>query len=140
MGFKGRYLLGQEMHLDVQCRDVNFLPVVPDDCPVIKVWNAANVAVVNQKIPVSDRYNTTGYFQMSLFLGMAFAVGLYTVTYTYTQGGNRFAECDNFEVVAGGDSSGSVEAMYFWRKPQGDFIVYELSSGVLAKGRNPSMI
>jgi hypothetical protein len=92
------------------------------------------------KIPIQDRYGITGLFQTQIFLGPAFAPGQYTVSYSYSSGGGSFSGMadDNFEVLPGGDTDGTTEAMYFYHRPQADFVVQQLSSGKLKKRRNPT--
>lgn len=137
--FRGRLRLGEEVTIAVQCYDVNGTPSLPDDCPVAKVWNSAGTKVFNAKIPIQDRYGTTGYFQRNIFLGPAFAVGLYTVTYIYSTAGQSFVNLDedNFEIIAGGDTDGITEAMHYYHRPQADYVVQQLSSGKIKRRRNP---
>jgi hypothetical protein len=129
--------LGEEITVAVQVYDSNGTPQLPDDCPIAKIFNAAGSVVWTAKIAIQDRYGTVGYFQQNIFLGPAFAVGPYTVTYSYAVGGNPGSDEDNFEVIAGGDSDGTTESLYFYHRPQADYVIQQLSSGKIKRRRNP---
>ena len=138
--YRGRFRLGEEITIGVYCFDGNAAPVVPDDCPVAKIFNASGHVVYNARVPIQDRYGITGLFQTQVFLGPAFAPGQYTVSYSYSSGGGAYAgeEEDNFEVLPGGDTDGITEAMFYYHRPNADFVIQQLSSGNLKKRRNPT--
>ena len=136
--YRGRLRLGDEVTIGCLCVDGNGTPTLPDDCPTAKIFNPAGVAVFRQKIPIHDRYAQTGYFQQNVYLGPAFAIGLYTVGYAYSIGGSTFGlDEDNFEIVPGGDPDGTTESLFFYHRPQADYIVQQLSSGKIKRRRNP---
>jgi len=139
MSFRGKYRLGEEVVIGVLCLNASGVPTVPDDNPVAKIWDINGNKVFNKKIPVQDRYAQTGYFQANIYLGGAYAVGLYSVTYSYSTGGQAFVgiDEDNFEIVAGGDVDGITESLYFYHRPQADYVLQQLNSGKIKKRRNP---
>src|SRR5262252_4842304 len=99
--YRGRARLGEEITIGVYCLDGSSAPVLPDDCPIAKIFNAAGTEVWTGKVPIQDRYGITGLFQTQVFLGPAFAPGQYTVSYSYNSGGGSFSgmDEDNFEVL-----------------------------------------
>lgn len=138
MAYRGRYELGDEPTFQIVCRDVNKTPTVPTDCPTADVWSGTT-KVVNQLIPVLDRYGTTAAFQFVFKLDSRFAVGQYSVDYRYKLGATHVVETDHFEVIAGGNADGNVIAMTFYDRPHADFLVYQLDTGKIAAGRNPTV-
>ena len=138
--YRGRFRLGEEATIGVFCFDGNYAPVLPDDCPVAKIFDASGNRVWTGKVPIQDRYGITGLFQTQVYLSPTFAPGQYTVSYSYSSGGGAYAgsDEDNFEVLPGGDTDGITEAMFYYHRPQADYVVQQLSSGKLKKRRNPT--
>lgn len=141
MAFIGRYKLGDAVPLYVKTVDTNGVATLPDDCPTVKVWNSSGTLILNQKMPIIERFTQTGNFCYPLFLGVLWATGTYTAVYYWTTGSQTFngLDCDTFEIVDGGNKDGNVIAMYFFDRPQAKYVVYETDSGVLIQGRNPTV-
>ncbi len=138
MEFLGRYQQGQTVTLFCQGKDANGVATLPDRPPQAKVFNGTTVVEANE-MPILDRYINTGFFQHHLFLGAAYSAGQYRVVYYYRVGSYYGVEEDGFEIVAGGHQDGSILNMYFFRRPQADYIVYETEDGIINKGRNPTV-
>lgn len=137
--YRGRYQLGQEVPLGVLCLNAADTPTAPDRAPTMKVWDAAGTRVADLAIPALDRYAVTGLFRHRLFLDGRFAAGRYTVTYHWNAGSFVGLDADTFEIAAGGHADGSVVAMTWYHRPQAEFIVQQLNSGAIVKGRNPRL-
>lgn len=135
--WRGRYQLGQDAILGLLTTDANGTPVWPDLCPQAKVWDASGALTWSGQLPVLDRYGTTGFFQYNLFLQAPFAAGLYRVDYTYAVSGTPYLAAGELEVVAGGNGLGAVQSLHWYHQPHGEFLVQQLSSGGVQRGRNP---
>lgn len=138
--FRGRFQLGTEIPLSVLTVNGSNVPSAPTVCPRIEVWSTTAKVVSDKLIPVMDRYGTevdATLFAYNLFLGGGFAAGLYTVYYRYLLGTYEALVEDTFEIVAGGDKDGAVISMYYFDRPQAKYVVMQLDSGKLVKGRNP---
>jgi hypothetical protein len=137
MGYRGRYQLGVEIPLGILTVNGSSLPSFPTTAPLVEVWSATAQVIPGRKMPVVDRFGTTGLFGLNLFLDARFSAGMYTAIYRYTVGSYQGQEEDVFEVVAGGDPAGSVIAMAYYDRPHAKFCVMQLDSGRLISRRNP---
>lgn len=138
--YRGRYQLGTEIPLQVLTVNGSNLPSAPTTCPRIEVRSSTGAVVSDKAIPVMDRYGAevdATLFAFSLFLDGSFAAGLYTVYYRYLLGTYEGLAVDTFEVVAGGDGDGAVIALHYFDRPHAKYVVMQLDSGRLVKGRNP---
>ena len=138
--YLGRTQLGKYITLGVLCVDANGTPVQPDAPPVMKVWNPAGTAIVNEKLPIVERYVQTGWFRKRLFLDSVFAVGQHRVTYTYSVNSSYYGlQEDGFDILDGGDPDGAVIGLHHLDKPHAGFVVKMLDSGALQASRNPRL-
>lgn len=135
--WRGRFQLGQEVVLGLLTTNTSGVPTAPDAAPTFKVWGPDETVVASGKVPALDRYQVTGMFRHILFLGSPFAVGLQSVVYNYLLSGSPRIAIDTFEVVAGGNILGAVQSLHVFHRPHGEFVVQQLSSGAVAKNRNP---
>lgn len=136
--FRGNVQLGQEVILGLQCLDASGVPVLPDESPVIDVYAPGHV-VAGKKIPINDKAGVTGFFQYGLFLDLKFTVGPCLVTYRYHAGAYEgFAE-DTFTILPGGHPDGTIISLAWYHRPHANFLVAQLTSGKLVKGRNPTI-
>ena len=136
MSYRGRYQLGQSIPLLLQCVNASGVPTVPDAAPTLEVWSSS-AKVQSLLIPVIDRYQVTGLFTYTLFLDQSYAAGGYRAVFSWRSGTFRGLTVDHIEVLAGGDGRGAVIAMHYYLRPHARFLVQELNSGLLIKGRNP---
>lgn len=138
--FRGRYQLGDEAVVGVQCVDGSDVPTAPDAAPTISVYNSSGTKLINDKpIPPKDRANATGLFEHFVRLGSDFAVGIYTVLYKWTTGEGAFSgrSVDHFQIVEGGHVDGTVIAMHYYAAQQAAFIVQHTDAGLIKAGKNP---
>ncbi len=135
-GYLGRYQLGQDVPLVVQCVDSNGTPAVPDSFPIALVCREG-VYLRTVGIPAETDPDVTGRFRGRYTLGDGDAPGHYAVVYLYSTLGLRRGESDQFEVVPGGDASGPVLAGYSLSRPDGDYFLAHLAAGRMASGQTP---
>ena len=138
MSYRGRYQLGQTVPLFLLTLNAGKIPSVPDDPPAMKIWTGGTM-VKNQAMPVRERYTHSGLFYFDLFLDGAFSAGQYVEVYYYKIGSHYGLATDNFEVVPGGSGDGHVLSAYFYSRPHADFIVHQMESGKIKRGRGPSL-
>lgn len=134
--FRGRVQLGEHIALGVLCLDASDTPTAPDAAPLLEIFSGT-AKVLAKTIPALDRFGTTGLFQIQQFLDERFAAGQYKAIYRWDIGSYEGMAEDTFEVVAGGNADGQIIAMHYYKRPHADFIVSQLNSGKLVKGRNP---
>ena len=137
---RGRFQLGEHVPLAVLCRNSSGQPAAPDAAPQVDVYSDTTHPTTGKAIPAQDKSLVTGLFTYRLFLGSGFVVGRYTVTYHWVIGANHGMQVDDFEIVGGGHEDGEVISMYFYDRPHADFIVQQLSSGKVVRGRNPEVL
>ncbi len=112
-------------------------PGVPDAAPIAVILDVGMNPVMACPIPATDSTHMT--FALPVFIGAQFNVGSYSVSYQFTVGGQSgLTTGDSFLVIPGGDSGGDVISLYSFNRPEGNYVVAQLSSGRLAQGRNPS--
>lgn len=134
--FRGRRALGQYLTLSVRTLNSSGEPVAPDACPLLDVWTAAGVKVRSLRIPIEDAGAVTGYFSYRLHLGPLFATGQYIAVYHWKASSHSGMEVDQFEVLPG-HGEGAVIAATEYVRPHARFLVHQLDSGKLKRGRNP---
>ncbi len=135
-GYLGRYQVGQDVPLQVQCVDSNGDPTVPDGAPLARVYRDGSY-VRSARVPLETDPDVAGRFRGRYTLGDGDAPGHCTVVYLYSTLGLPRGDSDCFEVVAGGDPSGAVLAGYAFSRPDGDFLLAHLAAGRLASGQTP---
>lgn len=124
----GRFQLGDVVVLEV-------LPgFVPDAAPVMTVKDGSDATIVTAKMAMNGGPTA---FSLPLFLGSLFAVGTFSVTYSYAVAGVTGSASDSFDVVAGGDPGGRVIAMTAYDRAEAQYVVVQMASGYLMQGRNP---
>lgn len=134
----GRQQLGTWLDVYLQASDSSGEPAMPVACPQIKIRRSSdNAIVLNSLMPILDKTVQVGLFVSRVFLGTSFAVGYHTIELQYTNDSNLMTETRTFEVMAGGDPRGCVLGMVYFHKPQADFLVYQVESGLILKGKNP---
>ncbi len=140
MAYLGRYQLGATVALYRPCQDAARVLTLPDSPPQAKVFSGTTL-VEAHLMPIEDRYVVTGLFRLPLFLGRLYSAGFYQVVYYYQTGAGAAngVESDNFEVVGGGDVKGAVISTYFYSRPEATYIVQGTESGMILKGRNPTV-
>ena len=137
--YRGRYMLGDHLPLGVLTVDGSQTPVAPTAAPTLDIYSSSAKVIANKSLPCIDRYGVTGVFGMRLFLDARYATGLYCVVYRWTTGSYKGLEIDDFEIIAGGDPDGVPIATHLYHRPDSDFIVQQLDSGRIIKGRNPTI-
>lgn len=80
-----------------------------------------------------------GFFGHTIHLDNRFAVGRYGVRYSWTVSDASRMLLDTFDVLENGNGDGVVIAMYHFHRPHAEFLVQELDSRKLIKGRNPTV-
>ncbi len=134
--YLGRHQLGTYLDVWLQTTDANDSPVMPDQVPHLKLWSSSSL-VTAEEMPLWDKTIQVGVFRTQLYLSSAYAAGLYEISVYYRSGAKYGMEQHTFEVIAGGDADGQVLGMYFYHRPQADYIVYQVESGQILKGKNP---
>lgn len=112
---------------------------VPDSIPTYAVYSSGMVVVASGSAPVCNKYSQPGMFSLRLPLGASYSAGKYFLVWSYSVSGVLYLKCDVFEVMSGGDPTGSVLSLYYFVLPASSYIVGHLSSGRLAIGRNPTI-
>ena len=137
--YRGRYQLGQEIPLTVLTVNGSGTPTAPTEAPFYEVHNTSGKVKSGKFMPVLDRFGVTGLFQANVRLDTDFSPGRYTVVYRWLAGSFQGVEYSSFEVVAGGDADGAVIAAFWYERPHADFLVQQLDSGKLVRGKNPRL-
>jgi hypothetical protein len=140
--YLGTCLLGGIIPFRIQCRDwMTGVAVKPDKAPWARVLDSFGATVELVKgIGTEDTNNVTGLFMRKhRVLDPDYAIGHYSVVYSYLVGGRVYSMQDRFEIVGGGDLGGSVISVYSQHHPGVDYVLAHLSSGVLAVGFGPSL-
>lgn len=132
----GRRKLGDYLPITILTKTISGGPLMPDAPPFAFVYNSSGTVVATVQLPPVDQFNAPGLFQLQLFLGSAYAVGLYRVSVHYTISGTANVDEEQFEIVAGGNAEGTINSLDWYHCPQADFILQQLTSGQIVQGRN----
>ena len=134
----GRKALGQEAAFSVET--VNGLGVVswPSASPFVDVWLGTTLIIGGLKMPKVDS-SVVGLFRLNLFLDSRFQTGRYSIVKRWTVGTYLGVETDVLDVIAGGDTDGSIIAMFYHEMPQANFILAQTDGGHLRRFKNPKV-
>ncbi len=132
--YLGRYQQGTSVPLEIQCFQPKGVRGLPDAAPVARMYRDG-ILVGSQVLPVSD--DLAARCGGSYLLGPGNEPGLYSVVYWYETGGVPRSQWQVFEVIPGGDMAGPVIAATVLERPDGDQVMAQFGSGVLAVGRDP---
>jgi hypothetical protein len=140
VAYLGRYKLGQTVILQLQITDpTTGSPVLPDEAPHADLFDINSTLIVRLKLAITDKFRTTGFFTRMVFLGAIYPVSAYRVVYHWTIASVPEQANDAFEVTTGGNPDGQIIAMHGFTRPDANYVVQELGSGRLVKGRNPAL-
>lgn len=132
----GRFQPGQNVLIGVSTVDGSDNPAWPDVAPIATITDSNNDTIWTGKLALDGG---AFHFSLSVFVGIAYSVGTYSVSYQWTVDGAVVTAQDRFDVVAGGDIGGAVISMYAYVRPESTYVVAQLSSGNLVQGRNPRL-
>ena len=125
-------LLGDMYSLRLSCGATG---VYPDEPPRAIVWNGSG-QVESALLPVDDPPNRYRY---DINLDSKYSTGPHWVQYLWEESGVVKCEIKAFEIVGGGDPSGTGISMEFFRRPPNSFVLSQQDTGVLTKRRNPRL-
>jgi len=137
--FRGRYQIGQEVPLSVLTVNASRVPSFPTVAPHFEVFSSSAKLITGKLMPVMDRNGATGLFQALLRLDARFSAGRHQAVIHYKVGTYYGQQVLDFDILAGGNASGAVEAMHWLERPHANFVVHQLDSGEIHKGRNPRL-
>lgn len=130
----GRFQQGQTVQLHVTTVDEDGNAAQPDAAPIATFKDSNSEVVAAVKMPM---FLGPVSFLLSIFLGVEFPLGTYTVEYSWSIGDFTGSASDTFFVIHGGDVGGRVISMFAYDRPEARYVVAQLSSGNLVQGRNP---
>jgi hypothetical protein len=113
------------------------LDSTPDAPPIAVVLDSDSVQILSKMMPAVDGRRTV--FSLPLTVSLAFAVGSFSVYFHIVIAGTQTLKQATFEVVPGGDSGGSVIALYSLDRTDSRCVVAQLASGVLVLGKSPTV-
>lgn len=138
--YRGRYQLGDEVLIGVQCTDESGNPAAPDAAPTMTIYaDDGSKPVENKAIPPKDRAESTGLFEHFVRLGSDFAAGAYSVLYKWATGDGDFhgQAVDHFEILPGGHVDGTVLGLHYFDAGHAQFLVQQTDAGLIKAGKNP---
>lgn len=130
----GQSQLGTYLDFWLQCTDADGVKSMPDYVPWLKVWIGSDL-VQTLEMPVIDKVSQVGLFCEHLFLGNQFSLGQGTAEMHYRVGGKFGIETRTFEIIAGGHTDGQTLGMYWYPKPDVEYVVFQSESGKITKGK-----
>ena len=160
MAYRLRYQVGDIVPLVLCTTNAAGSPILPDGGPQARVFSPKGVLVASFPLAIMDKYIQPGMFYGSLYLADPFIqtgapADLWSVAYSWSYQGYTGQATDTFEIVPGGSQFGNVVSMYFYRRPDANYIVWQCDSGPavselgsdgeqhlggqLFTGRNPSI-
>jgi hypothetical protein len=132
----GRYQLGKWIDIYLQVMNGTLSPLLPDAVPAIKIFGPAGI-VLNAKMPIVDKIVSPGLFCSRILLGNPFSTGQHAVEMFYLLSGSPRIVTRNFDIIPAGNPLGQVVGMHYFHQPQGEFVIFQVESGRLLKGKNP---
>lgn len=116
-------------------------PTEPILAPMAIVSTASGTggAVASFAMPIADPAKVIGLFQAEIYVSASYPVGPYVLVMEANIDGRPVATHRRFDIVAGGNVAGEVQAMEHWQRPEAAELVMQLGGGTLVSGRNPSI-
>jgi hypothetical protein len=112
--------------------------VQPAAAPSVTIYGGPDAVHVALKLPPADLSKAPGLFAYALHLDARFRPGDYGARFVWDNGaGGACAAVRTFSVPEGGDTDGAVIALYNFQIGPNVFLVQQLDSRKLVKGRNP---
>ena len=137
--YLGRFQHGNFLPLDLTVETTTGSPSLPTYAPLAKVFDNTGDLKATIKLPIKDRYGTTGYFSRSYRIPTSWGTGKqWFVVYQWIRAGNTYQKAATFELFNTGDEDGNVPAMTSLQKADAIHVVYETESGKVKSGRNPT--
>lgn len=136
--YLGRRPLGQEVPFTVSAVDGGGASSWPSDPPIIEIWKDNTLVIAGVPMPKIDNAEV-GLFRRVFFLDRRFSIGRYRSISRWKVGSYLGVQIDHWEITAGGDPDGSVIGMAYHEMPFASFIVQQLDSGNLVRGKNPKV-
>lgn len=137
--YLGRFPLGREIRIPALCVNAQLVASFPTTAPELDVFGPLGKIYSGLLMPVRDRSRATGLFYRQVLLNARFSTGKHQAVIRYQIGSYEGQVNHTFDIIAGGDDEGAVIAMHWYERPNGAFIVRQLDSGKIVKGRNPSV-
>lgn len=139
MRYLGRFQLGDYVPLQIGTHPGTAVAANPTAAPTARIvaLDTPGSAVETVNMAIRDAYKRTGFFLNWLRLSSSYSAKIYAAYYTWAIAGSNYSECDMFEVVAGGNSSGAVIGAAVIQRPEAEFLMYQLDDGTLNVRRNP---
>lgn len=134
----GTYQVGREVTYRVHTTNASKTPQAPDEAPLMFLYDANGTTIYGgRSVPSRDYPLKTGLFEGRIFLDERFEVGNYTLRVSWLVSGTEFSRTLCFEVIPASDGSGQVLSMYYFQKPNANYLVQGRDSGRIYKGKNP---
>lgn len=133
-----RLRLGDFAHFSVQCVDSSDLPASPTSAPALTIYNSSGTAVISAKKMVPcDKPTRTGYFTYNLRLGSDYSAGYYDAYIDYAVSGNTRNVVQKFQVIAGGNANGGYIGLFWYPRPDSNWIIGKQEDGQYERLKNP---
>jgi len=100
-GFIGLYSVGDTLGMYILCRNGSLVPTGPDAAPAYYIYDSSGNLVTNSTLSASDHNSKTGFRRGSVVVSSAngFAVGRYTILYTYAISSTNYAIEQFFQIA-----------------------------------------
>ena len=142
MAWLGTKLLGQWVSVPVSCKDASGDQIAPDAAPTVTIYKANDTPITgvdSVKMPPLSPGQLTGFFNLDVQLGSHFSAGRYHCLVEYLVSTVKHAEQHFFEIAAGGNANGAYVAMFYYPRPQANYVVGQLDDGTLEFRRGPKL-
>lgn len=132
----GRHQLGEELRLQVVCRNGSLIAVNPDSAPVVDIYQGSTPIALGLPMFPTNRYFIVGLFLLPYKLANL-SSGTYNLVFRWKTGSFQGRAVGCFEIVDGGSSQGNCLSMIYYNPPGGQFLVRQTDAGKLFQGKNP---
>lgn len=135
--YAGRVPIGGHVFFPCACRSGGAL-TDPSAAPQLTILDySGSIAIEARTVP---RIGTaTGLFGFDEFVGSSYSAGFYHALLAWKIGGSQYGVLIPFEVLPSGDAKGCFTSLYFYDRPQAQYVVGNTESGVLEYHSNPGV-
>lgn len=111
-------------------------PAAPDAAPTAAITTPSSVVLPIQTMAMNG--GSTDWL-INFFLDGTTIFGTYNIVFTFFVSGTEHTSTGEFSVAPGGDIGGDVISLYTFARPDSQYVLAQLTSGVIVCGRNPAL-
>ncbi len=135
MSYLGYYQKGDEVFIPIITSASNGDKISPDNAPIVLLFNSIGLLEKQFTAPKIGNITESYHFGSEYFIKSNLSAGKYTAIIAYDKNPDSYIYAIYFDVYDTGDSHGNPVSMISVKFENANFVVSQLSSGSIIRGR-----